>query len=78
MTIFSEEEKENDLDDTFGNQNDANYQGEKDHPEKRIDQQIDCSQGVQRGYERVPGKGAASEMNSKDEVRDGCEDKKPA
>ena len=33
VTIFAEHEKKNDLDDTFGNKNDANYQGEKNHPE---------------------------------------------
>src|SRR5262249_41882332 len=33
VTIFAEQEKEDDLDDTFGNENDRNYQGEKNHPE---------------------------------------------
>src|SRR5262249_44809036 len=33
VTIFAEHEKENDLDDTLSNENNANYQGEKNHPE---------------------------------------------
>jgi hypothetical protein len=33
VTIFAEQEKENDLDYTFSNENDPNYQGKKNHPE---------------------------------------------
>lgn len=77
MSILAEHEKEHDLNDSFSNENYADYEGQKNNPKQRICQQIDCSKAVKRGYECVPAKGAASEMNPEHEMRDAREDKQP-
>jgi hypothetical protein len=77
MAIFAERKKQDDFNDPFGNESYAYYESEENDSEQRIYEEIDCSQTVQAGYERMPSKGAASEMNPEGEMSNGRENKEP-
>ena len=78
MSILAQQEKEGDLDNSFGNENCAHNEREKNDPKQRINYQIDRSHAVQRGYEHVPPESAASGRNAENEMTDACQEKKPA
>ncbi len=78
MAILAEHKKQADLNDPFGNENDAYYQYQKNDPEQRIYQEIDRSHTIQSGYESMPAQGAALEMNPVGEMSNTREHKKPA
>ena len=78
ISTFVEHKKQADLNDSFGNENYAYYEGEKNHTEQRIHQQINCSHTVQPSYEGVPARRAASEMNPEDEMSNRREHKNPS
>ncbi len=77
MSILAKREKDHDLNDSFGNQNYAHDQGEKNNSKQRIYEQIDCSDAVERGYERMPAPMDRFEMNTEDEMSNGRKNKKP-